>query len=239
MRQSIDPRIPLLFAVTFAIVVAISAQWGTLAMALAVGVIAVISSSTKLPRLGRRLIGLNVMMVFFWLLLPLEWKGPAISDWHWSTKGAILPARITLRANAILLVSTALLDPLGMLGMLDAFRRLHLPEPFLSLLGISVRYLSLLRLEFQRLRVAMLSRGFRLRPTFQGYSAAAMALGMLLVRSLDRSDRIRRAMAARTFGPLHHQPSPPLSRNDWLMATGVSVVIVSLCVIEWSLTFRV
>lgn len=235
MRQSIDPRIPLLSAVTFAVVVAISTQWGTLAMALAVGVIAVISSSTKLPRLGRRLIGLNVMMVFFWLLLPLEWKGPAIFDWHWSTKGSILPARITLRANAILLVSTALLDPLGMLGMLDAFRRLHLPEPFPSLLGMSVRYLSLLRLEFQRLRVAMLSRGFRLRPTLQGYSAAAMALGMLLVRSLDRSDRIRRAMAARTFGPLHHPPSPRFSRRDWLMAGGVSVVLVSLCLVELSL----
>ncbi|MBX9653365.1 energy-coupling factor transporter transmembrane protein EcfT [bacterium] len=235
MRQSIDPRIPLLSAVTFAVVVAISTQWGTLAMALAVGVIAVISSSTKLPRLGRRLIGLNVMMVFFWLLLPLEWKGPAILDWHWSTKGAILPARITLRANAILLVSTALLDPLGMLGMLDAFRRLHLPEPFPSLLGMSVRYLSLLRLEFQRLRVAMLSRGFRLRPTLQGYSAAAMALGMLLVRSLDRSDRICRAMAARTFGPLHLPPSPRFSRRDWLMAGGVSVVLVSLCLVELSL----
>lgn len=72
MRQSVDPRIPLLFAVTFAVVVAISTQWGTLAMALAVGVITAISSSTKIPRLGRRLIGLNVMMLFFWLLLPLE-----------------------------------------------------------------------------------------------------------------------------------------------------------------------
>jgi cobalt/nickel transport system permease protein len=235
MRQSVDPRIPLLFAVTFAVVVAIATQWGTLAMALAVGVITAISSSTKIPRLGRRLIGLNVMMLFFWLLLPLEWKGPAISDWYWSAEGAILPARITLRANAILLVSTALLDPLGMLGMLDAFRRLHLPEPILSVLSMSVRYFSLLRHEFQRLRVAMLSRGFRLRPTLLGYSTLAMALGMLLVRSLDRSDRIRRAMAARTFGPLHHPPSPRFSRRDWLMAGGVSAVVISLCVIELSL----
>lgn len=235
MRRPVDPRIPLLFAVAFAIVVAISTQWWTLALALAVAGITVVSSSAKLPRLGRRLIALNAMMLFFWLVLPLRWAGPTIWDLQWSMEGTLLPARITLRANAILLVSTALLEPLGMLGMLEAFRRLNLPEPILSAVGMSVRYLSLLRHEFQRLRVAMLSRGLRLRPTFQGYSALALALGMLLVRSLDRSDRIRRAMAARTFGTLQYPSTPSMSRRDWLITSGVSVVLASLCAIEISL----
>jgi len=235
MRQPVDPRIPLLFTMAFALVVAVSAQWWTLGLALCIGVVAVIIRSTGLARFVRRLLALNLMMAFFWLVLPIHWAGPTLWDWRWSLEGAILPARITLRANAILLVSIALLEPLGMLGMLDAFKRLHLPDRLLSVLGMSVRYLSLLRQEFQRLRVAMLSRGFRLRPTIKGYSALALAIGMLLVRSLDRSDRIRRAMVARTFGPAHHSPPPRMSARDWFLVSGVSAILISLCAVEVSL----
>jgi cobalt/nickel transport system permease protein len=140
-----------------------------------------------------------------------------------------------LRANAILLVSTSLLEPLSLLGILDAFRRLRLPESLIRVVSMSVRYLSLLRQEFQRLRVAMLSRGFRPRGMIQGYSTLAMALGMLLVRSLDRSDRIRRAMMARTLGPIHPMAVPPISSRDKFVLMACMSVLIGLAALEISL----
>ena len=235
MNPQVDTRIPLLFAVLFAVVVAAAEEWWTLGLALAIGFVALTASSVNHQRLLRRWLALNAMMGFFWLLLPLEWVGPSMTDWNWSLHAAILPARITLRANAILFVSTALLEPLGLLGTLDAFRRLHLPEPLVSVLSMSVRYMSLLRQEFQRLRVAMLSRGFRPRASFQGYSTLAMSLGMLLVRSLDRSDRIRRAMMARTFGPLQPMSPRAMSGRDKVVALALATVLIGLTALEVSL----
>ena len=73
------------------------------------------------------------------------------------------------------------------------------PEKVVHLLLLTVRYVGVLQRESQRLRIAMKARGFRPRMNGHTYRSYGQLVGMLLVRSLDRAERIVAAMKCRGF----------------------------------------
>jgi cobalt/nickel transport system permease protein len=92
-----------------------------------------------------------------------------------------------------------------LLGTMDAvtlghtLHHLHVPEKLTHLMLFTVRYLDVLNREYLRLRAAMKARGFRPRFNRHTYRSFGYLVGMLLVRSLDRAERIAAAMKCRGF----------------------------------------
>jgi len=92
-----------------------------------------------------------------------------------------------------------------LLGTMDAvtlghtLHHLRVPEKFTHLMLFTVRYLDVLHHEYLRLRGAMKARGFRPRLDRHTYRCFGYLVGMLLVRSLDRAERIAAAMKCRGF----------------------------------------
>ena len=82
-----------------------------------------------------------------------------------------------------------------MLG--HALGHLHVPRKLAHLLLFTVRYLDVLDREYRRLRAAMKVRSFRPRMSLHTYRAYGYLVGMLLVRSFDRSERMLAAMKCR------------------------------------------
>lgn len=82
--------------------------------------------------------------------------------------------------------------------LLAAMRQLGVPALLVATLGFMVRYQALLLDELQRMRRARLSRSFDRRGTARWRTAASL-VGPVVLRSLDRAQRVHAAMLARGF----------------------------------------
>ena len=198
----VDPRLRVVVAVVFALVVALATRsWGA-AVALGAGLLAVAAARLPVGEVRRRLVPLNVVMLLLGVFVPLATRGEsllAIGPWSFSREGLALAGLIALKANAIVLVVLALVGTMETATLGHALAHLYVPEKVVHLLLLTVRYVGVLQRESQRLRIAMKARGFRPRMNGHTYRSYGQLVGMLLVRSLDRAERILAAMKCRGF----------------------------------------
>jgi len=201
----LDPRTRLAGAAVFSMAAAVLTQLSAAVLALACGLLLLAASG--LPGVQgrsvlRRLLAVNGFVAFLWLFLPFSTPGdPA---WGFgpltaSRQGLALSLLITLKANAIILAFMALASAMGAPTMGRAMAGLGLPRSLAQLVSFSYRYLFVLGEEFHRLRTAATMRGFRPGTNLHTYRTYAHLLGMVLVRSLDRSERVYQAMLCRGF----------------------------------------
>ncbi len=155
----------------------------------------------------RRLRELNVLMLLLALTLPLSIPGdPAarLGPLSWSEPGLLRVGLIALRANAIMVLLTALVGTMEPAGLALTLRRLGCPGKLAGVLLFMVRYVEVIHHEYHRLRNAMRLRAFRAGCDRRTFRALGYLVGMLMVRSLDRSERIVRAMKCRGWtGRMH------------------------------------
>lgn len=121
--------------------------------------------------------------------------GPLVA----TVEGVGLAARITLKANAILLVFIALVATMPVATLGHALHRLAVPDKLVHLLLFTYRYIHVMEKEYKRLHNAAVIRGFRPRTDRHTYKTYAYLVGMLLVRSLARAERVYDAMLCRGF----------------------------------------
>ncbi len=236
--DSVDPRTRIATAVLFSVVVAAANDLLTLGVALAMAALG--TAITGMRPLGaiKRLVPVNIFALFIILLLPFSsGQSPlvAFGPVQYSKEGLLLAMTIALKANAIVLWIMVLLGTLDIITLGHALRHLGVPEKLTHLLLFTVRYLDVLHGEYLRLRTAMKIRGFRPRVSAHTYRTYGYLVGMLLVRSLDRSERIVAAMKCRGFrGRFYLLDHFALSRRDVWFAAATLVVLVLLAVLEWS-----
>jgi cobalt/nickel transport system permease protein len=112
---------------------------------------------------------------------------------------ALLPEALHIagRAAAILFILTALIGTVEPAALGHALAHLRVPARLVQLYLFTIRYLDVLRREAQTLHTAMRARGYAPGFNRPALRATGQMVGMLLVRSLDRSEAIVRAMACR------------------------------------------
>jgi cobalt/nickel transport system permease protein len=184
------------------VVVAVADRPGVLAAAVGVAAVAFAFSGLPLRAALRRLVPLNVLLLLVAAVLPFSTPGEIVSrigPLAASHAGLLLAANVILKGNAVLLTLVALLGSMDATTLGHAMSHLHVPEKLTHLLLFTVRYLDVLKRESQRLRWAMRVRGFRPRMNRHTYRTFGYLVGMLLVRSFDRSERIVAAMKCRGF----------------------------------------
>jgi cobalt/nickel transport system permease protein len=200
-----DPRSRIVAAAAFSAVVAVVN--GFPALGLALGAAFWGATLTSLRPLGviQRLVPVNVLMLFLVALLPWSVAGPeheallTLGPLAYTGEGLLMAAAIVIKANAIVLAIVVLVGTLDMVTLGHALGHLWVPDKLSHLLLFTVRYLDVLGREYRRLRAAMKIRGFRPRMSLHTYRSFGYLVGMLLVRSLDRSERVLAAMKCRGF----------------------------------------
>lgn len=226
-----DARISIVFAICFAAVVAVAQSWWTLGGSLFVAVVLVVIRPSYLVRVK----SIVPLIVLIWLFVPwsVSWpEGAATPVVAIASSGIELATRTSLRAIVILIVTAHLLDGMSVHELSRAISGLPLPRKLTRLLTLTLRFLPLLRGEFRRLGVAMACRGYPGRGWLQDTRSLALATGALLVRSVDRSERVSHAMAARTFGPSEAAPRQLWTRRDWGWFSLAALLITALIVCE-------
>lgn len=232
-----DPRVRLAACLGFLGVLAVLDRPGALVLALAVGVAAVVL--TRLPAggvVGRLLVVegfLVAVLVTFPFLLPGR-PMVTVLGFAASWEGLVRAGIIVLRINAAVLMTTALLGGLGSAGIARAMTGIGLPPRLGQLMQMTVRYIGLFDGEYHQLRRAMRARGFRAGSNRHSWRTLGNLMGMLLVRSFERAERVRGAMACRGFSGRFLMPPPrALTAADLGFATAGGLVVATLMVLEF------
>lgn len=230
----LDPRTRVVAALLFA--VAAVAAHDLAAQGLALGMAAGLALLARLPWRPtlRRLLALEGFMLVLLLSLPFTMPGTALVQvWGWdaSAQGLARALSILLVANAVTLAVLALLGSMEVVELGHALARLGAPHRLVALLLFTIRYVDVLHQEYARLRLAMRARAFRPRTGWHTWQALGWLVGMLLVMSVERSERIHAAMRLRgftgRFPALNHGRARPL---DWGFGAihGVAALIVGM-----------
>jgi cobalt/nickel transport system permease protein len=186
----------------FCVVDTLAARLTTLALALAIAAVpAALAGITPRATL-RRLAPLNLFMLLVVMIVPLGTGGTplvTVGGLEYSQEGLRLAGAVVLKGNAIVLAILALVGTMDVIVLGHALHHLGVPEKLIHVMLFSVRYFDVLRREYHRLAGAMKVRAFRPRMDRHTYRTYGYLVGMLLVRSLERSERIVAAMKCRGF----------------------------------------
>ncbi|MDE1569860.1 cobalt ECF transporter T component CbiQ [Aquabacter sediminis] len=198
----LDPRTRLLSA--FACVLAIiSLHQITLAAAALLAALGLALASGLGPSaLARRLAHMEGFMLVLLVLLPFTTPGAPVLElggFAASQEGLSRAVLIVVKVNACAACVFALIGTLEPVRVGQAAARLGVPEPLVHLFLMMVRYVSLIREETGRLRDAMRARAFVPRTSLHTWRSLGQLCGMILVRALERAERVHEAMRCRGF----------------------------------------
>jgi cobalt/nickel transport system permease protein len=202
LLHRLDPRIRVLAATALSVVVALSNQTTTLAIALAAGLILIALARLPMMAVAGRLSVVTGFLLLLWLVLPFTVGGAPLVNLGpltISREGVAYAGRITLKSIAILSLFLATVTTMSVATLGHTLARLRLPDKLIVLLLLTYRYVFVLEQEYQRLKRAADIRGFRPGSNLHSYRTYAYLVGMLLVRASARARRVYLAMCCRGF----------------------------------------
>jgi cobalt/nickel transport system permease protein len=233
----LEPRTKLLIALLFNTFLATSDKMITLLAALTLTSLLAIIAQLPWQALFQRLLALNLFNLLMFLTLPFSTPGE--NNYHFSMltlnqTGIWQATLISLKSNNLLLILTTLLSTTNTIALGYAFHQLHVPDKLTHLFLFTVRYLTVLYQEYQRLWQAMKVRGFQAGFNKHTYRSFAYLISMLLIKSIDRAERISAAMKCRGFrGQFFLLKPNPWQRHDQIFSFFSLSFLIILLGIEW------
>lgn len=229
----------LLLALTFSFLIWLGlvpvAQWDRLASFALLLWIFTLAAGRNPFRLAAR--GLAVTP-FSLAALPLIFTvpGPALTylaGHPLSQPGCERFLTILLRAWLAAQAGLLAISVLGRPRLLLALSQLGLPPLLLSIVTLMMRYLDVLHEELTRMNRARLARSAGDRPPSWWWRAekVGQTAGSLLVRSLDRGDRVYLAMKSRGYDGRERRLTPPARPRpqEWALLILAQVAMAVLC----------
>lgn len=235
--HGLDPRTKVMAIFSFSMVVAVINSWAAIGLALFFGLGALSGSGLKLKDVLPKLFPVNLFLLFLWLLLPFTVNGEAlftIGPITATHEGVAYGIRISIKSNTIMILLIVLASSTSVLDLGNALSGLKIPEKIVQLLFFTYRYIHVLYLEYTRMMSALKVRVFQPKTNFHTYKTYAYLVGMLLVRSSYRAERVYTAMLCRGFdGKFHSLSTFSFTAKDRLFLLLAFMIIASLGILEW------
>jgi cobalt/nickel transport system permease protein len=213
--------------------------------AVAVSLLVLVIARASLAKVLMRLLAISGFVGMFFVVMPLtapvhagdtvvifgglKWLG-------FNLRGLQLAATIAAKAVAVTLLMEPLLATAPLPVTLHGLSRLGAPEIVGQMVLLSYRYLHVFSHEARRMSSGMQVRGFRKRTDLPTLRAVANFLGMLFVRSFERTERVFDAMRARGYRGRFPEPeTSPMTASDvalaavWIAVGAALVACDRLC----------
>jgi len=116
-----------------------------------------------------------------------------------SSNGLGVALLLALKSLAVVTLMLVLLATAPLDATLKAAHSLRIPGLLVHLGLLTYRYLFVLASELRRLRVALAVRGYRSRSAPNRYRTVGHVAGTVLVRGVERAERVGQAMRCRGF----------------------------------------
>ncbi len=239
LAHRLDPRGKIVVASLFSILVAVARTYEIALGGLVLALVYLALARLPLKKVMVRLLAVNSFIFFLWIVLPFTYPGTEV--WRWGPLGAtreglIFADLITLKSNAIIIALMALVATVPIVTLGQALHQLRLPDKLCHLLLFTYRYLYVFEDEYRLLVQAMKIRGFRPRTNLHTYRSYAYLAAMLLVRSLDRAERVFAAMRCRGFhGTFYSLKTFTWQRRDGIFLAASLTLLAVLLYLEWGL----
>lgn len=209
--HKLDPRVKIVITMVFSVVVALNNHLEMTAISIILPAFLLVCARLDFGKVMLRLAIVNGFTLFLWLFLPFTTPGEtiyAIGPFTIQREGVYQALLITLKSNSIILMALALLGTSQIFTLVHAMSHLWVPDKLVHLFFFCFRYIHVIQDEYHRLNNAMKMRGFKPKTNIRTYRAYSFLVGMLLIRSFNRSKRILQAMRCRGFKGkfyiLHH-----------------------------------
>jgi cobalt/nickel transport system permease protein len=197
----------------------------------------VLTAKVSTRDLIKRLTPVNVLVGFLWLFLPFTFPGKPIlflGSFPVTHEGVLYATKITIKSNAIMLMMIALVTTTSIFTLGHAMHELRIPKKIVHLFFFTYRYLHVMQREYIRLVNSMKIRGFRAKTNVHTYRTFAYMIGMILVRSFDRAQRVHNAMLCRGFnGNLYSLKTFSIKKRDIFFLVFATAMVFILGVLEW------
>jgi cobalt/nickel transport system permease protein len=231
-----DPRIKILSLLAYVFCVASLSRLSTALAALLLAILSVIVTRIPWRRPLRRLAAMGGFLGMFLIVMPLT--APIKPDdtvivlrdlafASFNVRGLLLAVLVCLKAVAIALMMEPLVGTSPLSTTMEALSRLGAPRQVCQMVLLAHRYIFVFHHEAQRMSTGMEVRGFRKRTNLETLRTLGNFIGMLLVRSFERTERVYEAMLSRGYGaaiPSHI--SFAAGRTDW--AKGAFWIIIGI-----------
>jgi len=234
-----DPRIKLASLVFFMFCTASLTQLSWACLALLAAFISVGVARIPFGHPLRRLAAMGGFLGMFLVVMPLT-APPRSGDTlitfeHFSfltlnIRGFLLALLICLKASAIALMVEPLLATSPFSVTIQALAGLRAPPVVCQMILLAHRYIYVFQDETRRMVKGMAARGFRKRTDVETLRTIGSFLGMLLVRSFERTQRVYDAMLTRGYnGALPGSMEFSTRKSDWLkgafwLAAGLAIL---------------
>ncbi len=238
----LDPRFKISTLVLFSFMVVFSIHFQVLIAYMLFSMALFILSKAQFFTLVRR-----ILPVFFFILIlavimpvtapakpgdliiifePIEWLKLNITV-------LLLVAKIGLKAFTVLLLMPIILETSPYPVTIAAIKQLGLPESIAQMLILSYRYIFVFRDEASRMFRSMKLRGFKLKTGIRTFYVLGNFLGILFIRSYERTQRIYEAMIAKGYrGTFPTLATFKTSRLDLIFTTIIVVGIIAGIVVD-------
>ncbi len=200
--DDLDARVRVVCSALFALVVVSSQQFSAVLLALLLAFSLVKASKLNIKRTLRRVLAMDLFMLMLICVLPFTTPGEpmfTVFGYAASWTGLRHALLITIKANAVLLVLFSLVATMSASTLGHALAHLKVPDKLVHLLLFMVRYLDVIGQEYKKMRRAMVARAFVMGTNRHTWKMIGYLFGMLLIRSVERAERILAAMKCRGF----------------------------------------
>lgn len=232
----LDPRVKIITAALFSVVVALTYKPAVICVA--AGSILALLFAARLPlkKVLSRLLVVNGFILVLWLFLPFTTPGTTfftVLGLKATFEGIGYAALITLKLNTILLSCMVLLSTCPIFDLVHALHYFYVPDKLIHIFFFSYRYLHVINKEYIRLTNAMKVRCFKPGHNLHTCKTLAYLIGMLILKSYERSRRIYNAMLCRGFkGRFYILEHRDFCVLDFIFIIFSMLFIVSLVLIQ-------
>ena len=221
---SLDPRARLTIVVAATIVIASTEHLKPFAIYLPLVVAAIaICSRASWMYLTQRLAACSPFILMAAALLLFQYDLDAAGR----PAGIVPAATVAAKGYSAALLLAFLTESTPLSEILWAMRKLGCPESLNLILGLMYRYTALLEEEWGKLERARDSRTVRPLAYSQLWNIYGRQIGVLLIRSWERAERVHAAMLARGFHgswPMWHSPRFQI-RDALAVTTSIAVFL--------------
>ncbi|MBM82123.1 MAG: cobalt ECF transporter T component CbiQ [Planctomycetaceae bacterium] len=155
---------------------------------------------------------LRRLALFLPMLFVLSISLPASQGFQ---GGWDIMAKIIIRSIVAFTTMLWLINVMPFDELLVSLRRLRVPDILLATLSFMYRYIYVLWDELEKLTTARRARSFANDRRWTSWRTSAQMIGMLLIRALQRAERVHGAMLSRGWnGQAHYLPSQSRGRTQ-------------------------
>ena len=147
----IDTRVKIIVVMFFSIIVAVLKAFVPLLSALMLGFCILLLTRIPIRELVRRLIPVNMFILFLWIFLPFSITGESlftVGPLVCTYEGILYALRISIKSNAIMAMLIMLVTSDSILNLGHAMNELKVPKKIVQLLFFTYRYVHVIYWEY-------------------------------------------------------------------------------------------